>query len=397
MGEQTKRIGIARMLLAGSMLLALAALAGILVLDFSLQEQGGRRAAAASPPPSPPEAQAAQGVVRALMFWKPGCHHCEMTIQTVLPPIQQAYGAALDLRMFRVESAEDIEAFFRVAESLGIQPEAAGVPLLVIGDQVLIGTDNISTRLPGLIEMHLAAGGVDLPDTPSLSALLAERGELPTFPDLGSIPQEPLSTPLATQVGSGGTAGSRPEGFALAGGILAGMSLALLYALAAAFSTRVPVPPSSWTERLLPPASLAGLGVAAYLAYVETRLVQAYCGPLGDCNAVQSSPYARLFGSLPVGVLGMAGYLLVLGTWLVLRRAGPRRVPLAGALLLDLAFFAVLFSFYLTGLEMFVIRAVCLWCLSSAILSTLILVLSLSPLRTCMQTLEGLPGGAFDP
>ena len=304
MGEQTKRIGIARMLLAGSLLLALAAMAGILVLDFSLHKQGGLPAAAASPLPSPPEAQAAQGVVHALMFWKPGCQHCEMTIQTVLPPIQQAYGAALDLRMFRVESAEDIEAFFRVAESLGIQPEAAGVPFLVIGDQVLIGTDNISARLPGLIEMHLAAGGVDLPDTPPLSTMLAERGELPTFPDLGSIPQEPLSPQLATQVGSGGTAGSRPEGFALAGGILAGMSLALLYALAAVFSTRVPVPPSSWTERLLPLAGLAGLGVAAYLAYVETRLVQAYCGPLGDCNAVQSSPYARLFGILPVGALG---------------------------------------------------------------------------------------------
>ena len=46
---------------------------------------------------------------------------------------------------------------------------------------------------------------------------------------------------------------------------------------------------------------------AGYLTYVETQLVQAVCGPVGDCNAVQSSSYARLFGVLPVGVLGASG------------------------------------------------------------------------------------------
>lgn len=50
--------------------------------------------------------------------------------------------------------------------------------------------------------------------------------------------------------------------------------------------------------------------------------------PLGDCTAVQSSPYARLFGVLPVGVLGLIGYAVFLGAWL-LNRIGRGRPPVS--------------------------------------------------------------------
>jgi uncharacterized membrane protein len=119
---------------------------------------------------------------------------------------------------------------------------------------------------------------------------------------------------------------------------------------------------------------------------VETQAVSAVCGPVGDCNAVQSSPYARLFGVLPVGILGLAGYLgiLLAWSWRRLRPTGlSRRAPAA---IFAMALFGTLFSVYLTYLEPFVIRAVCIWCLTSAVLITLLLLVSVRP---AMESMEG--------
>ena len=106
------------------------------------------------------------------------------------------------------------------------------------------------------------------------------------------------------------------------------MLVAVAWAVATALRVRggiVARPPSPWLAAL----AIVGLVAAAYLAYVETAAVTAVCGPVGDCNTVQQSAYARLFGVLPIGVLGLAGYAAILGAWLVARRpaSGPPARP----------------------------------------------------------------------
>jgi uncharacterized membrane protein len=73
---------------------------------------------------------------------------------------------------------------------------------------------------------------------------------------------------------------------------------------------------------------------------------------------------------LPIGILGLAGYVAMLAAWFR-GRAGS---IMARGLLVGMAAFGVAFSVYLTYLELFVIEAVCLWCLSSAVIMTLILL-----------------------
>jgi uncharacterized membrane protein len=119
--------------------------------------------------------------------------------------------------------------------------------------------------------------------------------------------------------------------------------------------------------------------VAGYLAYVEIRDVPAVCGPVGDCNAVQNSPYALLLGFLPVGLLGVLGYVVILVAWLWARLNWGGLARWATMALFGLTLFGTLFSLYLTCLEVFVIRAVCSWCLTSAVLMTLLLLLSIRP------------------
>ena len=152
----------------------------------------------------------------------------------------------------------------------------------------------------------------------------------------------------------------RDDGFILAIFSMIVMAVALIYTLTA-FMLGKSFSLPAWADWLIPIIIVLGIGVAGYLSYVETQNVAAVCGPIGDCNAVQTSPYATLFGFLPVGVLGFLGYVGLLAAWLA-RKWIPRFEKLASLAFLAMSVFAVIFSLYLTYLEPFVIHAVCIWC-----------------------------------
>jgi uncharacterized membrane protein len=116
---------------------------------------------------------------------------------------------------------------------------------------------------------------------------------------------------------------------------------------------------------------IAGLGVAVsgYLTYVHYAGLQPFCAGGGHgCERVQSSSYADLAG-IPVAVLGLAGYVAIAAA-LIAPGEGARLAVAA------LAVSGFGFSAYLTYLELFVIRAICQWCVASAALLTALAVLA---------------------
>jgi len=147
--------------------------------------------------------------------------------------------------------------------------------------------------------------------------------------------------------------------------------LALLAVLPIAWLTfrrsRASAPPRTLLYAF-PLLALVGSLVAIYLLSVESSGSLAVCGPIGDCNAVQQSGYARLFGRIPVAALGLllqVSLLVLFVAFSALQGAAGR---VAALLLLILTIIGVFFSIYLTSLELFVIEAVCAWCLTSALI-----------------------------
>jgi uncharacterized membrane protein len=175
-----------------------------------------------------------------------------------------------------------------------------------------------------------------------------------------------------------------PAGNALAIITLLGMVLVVSYVLVA--WSHAAGEPAMWQSWAIPLLSLLGLGVAGYLAYVETQQVAAMCGPVGDCNTVQQSPYAWLFGLIPIGVLGLLGYAAILIVWVVARFGHGPLAGLAWPALLAMTLSGTLFSIYLTLLEPFVIGATCAWCLTSAIVMTALLALTAAPGKRAIAT-----------
>jgi len=125
----------------------------------------------------------------------------------------------------------------------------------------------------------------------------------------------------------------------------------------------------TWTVVL----ALVGIAVASYLTAVHYRDSLLVCSGASDCETVQNSSYSKLLG-IPVAILGLAMYIASLGLAIarLARAALAERVTI---LLFVMLFAGFLFTTYLTWLELFVIDAVCQWCVVSALITTLLLAI----------------------
>jgi uncharacterized membrane protein len=115
--------------------------------------------------------------------------------------------------------------------------------------------------------------------------------------------------------------------------------------------------------------TVIGLGVASYLTYVHYAGIKPVCTAGGSCLKVQTSVYSKLAG-VPVALIGLLGYIAILGSLLAPESENSRFATMA----LTLVGFG--FSAYLTYRELFSIHAVCEWCASSAVILTVMTCLS---------------------
>jgi uncharacterized membrane protein len=115
--------------------------------------------------------------------------------------------------------------------------------------------------------------------------------------------------------------------------------------------------------------ALLGVAIAGYLVYIHYAGIKPICAAgSGGCEKVQTSDYAKLAG-IPVADLGLAGYIAILGSLFIRGDLG----RLAGA---AIALSGFGFSAYLTYREIWTIKAICQWCVGSAVLMTILAVLT---------------------
>jgi uncharacterized membrane protein len=120
--------------------------------------------------------------------------------------------------------------------------------------------------------------------------------------------------------------------------------------------------------------ALAGVALSGYLTYVHFNEGALICTSGGGCETVQESEYAELAG-IPVAILGLAAWaaVLALTIW---------DSALARTLTAALALGALAFAAYLVVLQLFVIDAICIWCMvNDLVLLPLLAILAVLRLR----------------
>jgi len=126
--------------------------------------------------------------------------------------------------------------------------------------------------------------------------------------------------------------------------------------------------------------ALVGLFVSSYLYLYKVGLIGTMVCGTGGCETVQLSAQSRFLG-IEVAAIGMAGYAVILGVALVAlspRFSGDAWPVLA---LVGLSGGAVAFTIYLKYLEFFVIKAICQWCVVSAVIIAILFILTIIELK----------------
>ena len=406
-------------------------------------------------------ANAQEGVVYGVLLYSPECPHCHEFINNDWPMMQEQFGDQFQVLFINVLTEEGQRLAQELYQHYEVPERERYVPMMFIGEHVLVGGNEIPERGSEIVQQGIASGGITMPPVPAIDDVFTQAlADADTQANGDGPAGDSDSEPITSSTSTGATPGipnqqdtlwqrlSRkmardPIANALAVMVLLGLTVSMIAVtatgvtiLAETDSTQPDNPDEEeyplWLDDLpgqaltvlsavigiglalallvrtgddvlalvmsagatlglivvavlaiiRPEARLAaifvaaaaGLLVAVYLSVVEVGGSEAVCGAVGDCTTVQDSPYAILFGVLPVGVAGIMGYLIMGIAGIVALIGGSTRLGDWGRIaLLILALFGVGFSAYLTFLEPFVIGATCFWCLTSAMVMLVIL------------------------
>ncbi len=123
--------------------------------------------------------------------------------------------------------------------------------------------------------------------------------------------------------------------------------------------------------------SVLGMADSIYLAWIKLANATAACAGIGDCESVNNSPYAEIAG-IPISVLGAGAYLAMI-VFLVMEPRGTFWKDNAPLAVFGMSLVGVLYSAYLTYVEVAILHAICPYCVISAVL--LVAILGISVVR----------------
>lgn len=126
--------------------------------------------------------------------------------------------------------------------------------------------------------------------------------------------------------------------------------------------------------------ALAGIFISLYLTLYKIGVIGELSCSIGSCETVNTSKWATFVG-LPVAAWGLFFYVDVFVIALIGTLPRFENEPLISLVITAEAAVGVLFSAWLTYLELGVIHAICIWCVTSAVVVTLILLTSALDLR----------------
>jgi uncharacterized membrane protein len=126
--------------------------------------------------------------------------------------------------------------------------------------------------------------------------------------------------------------------------------------------------------------ALAGIFISLYLTLYKLGVIGELSCSIGSCETVNTSKWSKFLG-LPVAAWGLLFYLDVFLIAVVGTLARFEDEPVISIGLVAQAAVGVLFSAWLTYLELGVIHAICIWCVTSAVIVTVIFLVSLADLR----------------
>jgi len=101
--------------------------------------------------------------VHGLFFYRTDCPHCAVILDEVINPLEDEFGADLDIRLVNIDFATNYELFLKMQELFNVPNQERIVPTLILGDAILSGEEAIRKDAHTYIQKGIEAGGIDWP------------------------------------------------------------------------------------------------------------------------------------------------------------------------------------------------------------------------------------------
>ena len=150
---------------------------------------------------------AEEPVVKVVMFYSDACPHCHDIMDDFLPPMQEKYGDRLQVELISIDDIEGYRLLMFVDDMAGIPEDRRGVPEMLIGSTIMVGSISIREHFEETVDQYLEAGGVDTPGREELvrqmqaavRSTATPNATVPLTPELTPVPASPtVAAPSAT-------------------------------------------------------------------------------------------------------------------------------------------------------------------------------------------------------
>ncbi len=317
-----------------------------------------------------------------ILFFTPDCIECLELINEAVPTAFDESSSDNSILVVDNSAPDGGQLFLELLISREIPPNAR-LPIFVTQKEIWSGKEAISSHLTKLLKSPQEYLSSDQFQGSQVADLLNPNSSQ-SQPTSFLISKDTRLKKQSLFDFFYGNFLKDPIGNGIAVIVLFGMIFSLMYIFKQLIAK--PTAGQLTLSSLYPLLCLVAMGIAVYLfisGMVESELS---CGPVGECNTVQQSKYSKLFGIIPVSLLGILGYVACIMFWLAARYDVWNQKRLFVVSAWAFSVIAVGFFAYLTFLEPFVIGATCIWCVTSAVVTTISALVITRPALAAMSS-----------
>jgi cytochrome c biogenesis protein CcdA len=125
--------------------------------------------------------------VEAYYFYSTSCSHCMDILQNIVKPLEAEHPGLLDIKLVELSESINYEALMKAESEFGIGASERGLPVVLIGDQMLNGEQQTREKFVELVEAGLAGDGIKLPEIPGVDPATLVISQVEPTPDAGLV------------------------------------------------------------------------------------------------------------------------------------------------------------------------------------------------------------------
>ena len=140
--------------------------------------------------------------VEAYYFFSTTCSHCMDILQNIVQPLEAKYPGLLGIKLVELGESVNYEALMKAESAFGIGASDRGLPVVLIGDQMLNGEQQTRDKFVELIEDGLAGDGIKLPEIPGVDPASLVISQVQPTPDAGLVcsPDDPSACEVSAPI-----------------------------------------------------------------------------------------------------------------------------------------------------------------------------------------------------